>query len=179
MDVVPYLKKIEKFGKDNFMFNISRETAEFLSILSRLKNPKKILEVGTSNGYSTIWLAKSCDAMIWTIEILEKKYPLAVENFKNLKLDKRINAIHGDAILEIPKLKGKFDLVFLDAVKKDYIKYIGLIEPLLAKDALIIADNIVSHKKRAREYIDYMNKNYFSSIIDIGQGLMVSLKHHL
>ncbi len=176
MDVDSYLEKMENFGKNKFMFNISRKTAEFLSILIRLKNPKKILEVGTSNGYSTIWFAKSCNAKIWTIEILAKKHPLAVENFKKLGFDKRITAIHGDAIKEIPRLKGKFDFVFLDAVKKDYINYIKLIEPKLNKNALIVADNIISHKRRAREYLSYMGKNYDCSILDIGQGLMVSLR---
>jgi len=155
------LKQLEQFGKKNYMFNVSRETGEFLNQLVKKYKPKNILEIGTSNGYSTIWLglaAKEVNAEITTIEKDKEKIKLAKQNFKKANLD--INIIQGDALEQIPKLNQKFDFVFIDALKKDYLKYLKSIN--LSKRAIITAHNVVSHKNKMLDYLDFVRNNYES-----------------
>ena len=118
------LQELEIFGRthDGY-YNISADTGEFFYILVLISKAKNVLEVGTSNGYSTIWLgeaAKQNKGKITTIEISEHKVKMALDNFKRANLS-NIKIVHGNAIGEIQKLKGNFDFLFLDAVKEDYI----------------------------------------------------------
>src|SRR3989344_9553563 len=114
--IVKVLAELEEFGKLNFMFNVPRETGELLNLLVRIKKPKKILEIGMSNGYSTIWLSEPGFPVI-SIEADPKKIFLAKENFKKANL-KNITILQGFALDIIKNLKEKFDFVFIDATKK-------------------------------------------------------------
>ena len=102
---------------------------------------------------------------------------MAKENFKRAKL-KNIEIIHGDALKEIPKLKEKFDFMFIDAIKRDYIKYLKLNEKNLKKGAVIVADNAIIFKEKMKHYLNYLqnNKNYSSVLVPIGTGIEFSLK---
>ena len=156
------LKELEKFGKENSMFNISKECGEFLYQLVRQFKPQNILEVGMSNGYSTIWLAsaaKEFETPVTTMEIDSRKIKLAKENFKKAKLD-NIRVIEGDALKIIPSLDEEFDFVFIDAVKKDYLNYLKSIK--LSKKAIIAAHNAVSHKNKMKDFLDFVRENYES-----------------
>ena|SRR3989338_2337198 len=176
------LNELEIFGQDNRGFhNIPPETGEFFYILVKISKSKSILEVGTSNGYSTIWLgeaAKQNKGKVTTIEVSEHKVKMAAENFKRAKLDKTIKIIHGDALEEIPKLKDKFDFLFLDAIKEDYINYFKLAYPKLAKNAVIVADNAIMFEKYMKDYLDYArnHKNLRSVLVPIGSGVEFTLK---
>ena len=143
------------------MFNISRETGEFLHNLIKQFKPQNILEVGTSNGYSTIWLASAAKEFgkVTTIEIDENKIKLAKENFKKANLD-NIHLVYGNALKIIPELNEEFDFVFLDAVKKDYLKYLKSIK--LSKGAIITAHNVVSHKNKMLDYLEFVKSNFES-----------------
>ena len=103
---------------------------------------------------------------------------MAAENFKRAKLDKTIKIIHGDALEEIPKLKDKFDFLFLDAIKEDYINYFKLAYPKLAKNAVIVADNAIMFEKYMKDYLDYArnHKNLRSVLVPIGSGVEFTLK---
>lgn len=162
------LRELEEFGKENRMFNIPKEAGEFLNLLVRIKKPKKILEIGTSNGYSTIWLGLEGDEVV-TIERDGEKRKLAKKNFEKAGL-KNIKIIEGDALEILPKLNEKFDFVFLDAIKKNYIKYFKLIK--FDKNAIVVADNILTHN--LKEYCDFVRKNYKSYLIKIGNGMEVT-----
>ena len=176
------LQELEVFGQKNSgYFNIPPETGEFFYMLILISKAKNILEVGTSNGYSTIWLGeavKQNKGKITTIEIADHKVKIATENFKRAKLDKTIKIINGDALKEIPKLKEKLDFLFLDAVKEDYINYFKLAYPKLTKNAIIVADNAIMFEKYMRDYLNYVrnNKNLRSVLIPIGSGVEFSLK---
>ena len=175
------LKELEIFGsRHDGYYNIPPDTGEFFYILVKLSKAKNILEIGTSNGYSTIWLADAAEensGKVTTIEIAEHKVNMAADNFKRAKLT-NIRIVQGDALKEIPKLKGKFDLLFLDAVKEDYIKYFKLAYPKLTSNAVIVADNAIMFERYMKEYLNYVGKhdNLRSVLIPIGSGVEFSLK---
>ena len=175
------LEELEVFGyKHHGYYNISADTGQFFNILIRISKAKNILEVGTSNGYSTIWLAEAAKqnkGKVTTIEIAEHKVNMAAENFKKTKLS-NIKIVHGDAIKEIPKLKGKFDFLFLDAIKEDYINYFRLAYPKLTKSSVIVADNAIMFEKYMKDYLSYVrnHRNMRSVLMPIGSGVEFSLK---
>ena len=153
------LQELEQFGKENYMFNISRKTGKFLNQLVKKHKPKNILEIGTSNGYSTIWLglaAKEINAKITTIEITQEKINLAKQNFKKAGLN--IIIIQGNALQEIKKLKQKFDFVFIDGTKREYLAYLKLLVPKLNKQAIITAHNVVSLKNKLTDYLEFVKQ---------------------
>ncbi|MDP3765950.1 MAG: O-methyltransferase [Nanoarchaeota archaeon] len=176
------LKELEIFGRthDGY-YNISADTGQFFNILIRISKAKNLLEVGTSNGYSTIWLGEAVrqnKGKVTTIEISEHKVKMAAENFKRAKLDKIIKIVHGDALVEIPKLKGNFDFLFLDAVKENYINYFKLAYPKLTKNAVIVADNAIMFEKYMKDYLHHVrnHKNMRSVLVPIGSGVEFTLK---
>ena len=175
------LNELEVFGMENRGFhNIPPDTGEFFCILVKISKSKNILEVGTSNGYSTIWLAEAAkqnNGKVTTIEISEHKARMAEGNLRRAKLN-NVKIIHGDAIGEIPKLKGKFDFLFLDAIKEDYINYFKLAYPKLAKNAIIVADNAIMFEKYMKDYLSFVrnHKNLRSVLVPIGSGVEFSLK---
>jgi len=175
------LNELEEFGRKNRgYFNIPASTGKFFYNLVLISKAKNILEVGTSNGYSTIWLAeavKKNNGKVTTIEISDFKVKIAKENFKRSKLS-NIKIIQGDALKEIPKLKEKYDFMFIDAIKKDYINYLKLAEKNLKKESIIVADNAIMFKDKMKDYLNYVekNKNYSSVLVPIGSGVEFSLK---
>ncbi len=175
------LQELEIFGTNHDgYYNIPADTGEFFYMLVKISKAKNILEVGTSNGYSTIWLAeavKQNKGKVTTIELMEHKIEMAKNNFKRAKLN-NIKIIQGDALKEIPRLKEKFDFLFLDAVKEDYINYFKLAYPKLTKNAVIVADNAIMFGKYMRDYLQYVenSKNLRSVLVPIGSGVEFSLK---
>ena len=176
------LGELEAFGQEHDgYYNIPPDTGQFFNILVRISKAKSILEVGTSNGYSTIWLGeaiKENNGKIATIEIAEHKVRMAFENFKRAKLDTTIKIIHGDALQEIPKLKGRFDFLFIDAIKEDYIKYFKLAYPKLTKNAIIVADNAIMFERYMKDYLNYVRKHndLRSVLVPIGSGVEFTLR---
>ncbi len=157
---------------------IPEETGKFFYILVSSIKPKNILEVGACIGYSTIWLAEAAQkhgGKVTTIEIDKGNAEIAVENFRKADL-LNINIISGDALKEIPKLKEKFDFLFLDAVKKDYINYFKLMENKLADDAIIVADNAIMFKDKMKDYLEYVRNKYKSVLVPIGTGVEMTAK---
>lgn len=165
------LKQLEvKYGN---LPIIPEETGKFFHILVSSIRPKNILEVGTCIGYSAVWLAeasKKYGGNVTTIEIDNENAKIAAENFRNANLS-NISIINGDALTEIPELKGKFDFLFLDAVKKDYISYFKLIESKLTDDAVVVADNAIMFKDKMGDYLDYVRGKYRSVLVPIGTGV--------
>ena len=181
------LKELEKTQKE--FWNLDRQCANFLNTLIQINNSKNVLEIGTSNGYSGIWILKALQytkGRLTTIEFWEKRQSEARANFKVCCPDVFVEAKIGSAIVvlqdlseEIQKNKrDKYDFVFIDANKKEYIEYFKLIDKITTNNAVILADNILSHYSKVQNYVENLfdNENYQSQIIDIGTGMMLSKK---
>ena len=163
-------RELEAFDKQkreiHRLWNIDAETAKYLFEYIVDLAPKKIIEIGTSNGYSGFWIsaaAKVSNGILETIEVDEERFKLSQNNLKN-----QTNII--------PTLENKYDIAFIDAGKIGYINYIKLLLPKLKDNAIIIADNVISHKKSVQEYIDFMKSDnqFENELIEIGTGLLIS-----
>jgi caffeoyl-CoA O-methyltransferase len=120
---------------------------KLLSFLSTLLQPNYVLEIGTFTGYSALCLAEGLSegGELYTIELREEDAATAKQNFSKSERNHQIHLQIGNAITLIPALDKTWDLVFIDADKTSYIAYYELIVPRLAKNGLIIADNVLFH----------------------------------
>ncbi|MFV0573970.1 MAG: O-methyltransferase [Vibrio sp.] len=183
MKLLNYLsaKGIENdtIAKDKKMkyLNITHDTGEFLSLMVRAVSAENILELGTSNGYSTIWLAQALNetGKIITIENDSIKANEARENFKAAKLNNCIQLIEGNIERIIPNIKDQYDLVFLDADRRMYMDILQDIIRLTKVGGVIICDNASSHYDELKDLIDFFNKKqgYTTCHIPIGKGEFV------
>ena len=173
-----YKKEFERFEKQKksseSFWNIREQTAKFLYSFIKAKSPENILEIGTSNGYSTFWLSLAVEkSIVDTIEADEYRFKLAKENLKSRK-----NIIQHFGLAEdiISKFNKKFDFVFIDAEKIKYQSYLKLLLDKLSDNAVIIADNIISHKESVTEYLDFLKQNpcFESFLLEIDSGLEIS-----
>ena len=117
----------------------------FLSLISQLIRPEKILEVGTYTGYATLCLAEGLakDGQIDTLDKNEELVDFQRSFFDRCPWGKQIHQHCGDAIEVIPTLEGQYDLVFLDADKKNYLNYLELLLPKIKKGGLLLSDNVL------------------------------------
>ncbi|MDD3304522.1 MAG: O-methyltransferase [Bacilli bacterium] len=186
------MKAMEKYAEENNVPIMDKKGLKFLVDYIKFNNVKSILEVGSAIGYSAINMALvNTNITVTTIEKDEVRYFEALKNIKRFKLDKRINLILGDA-LEI-NLEEKYDLVFIDAAKGQYIRYFEKYSPNVKEDGTIISDNIYFHglieqnerieKKNLRQLVDrikryilFLNENqeFKTEFFKVGDGLAVS-----
>ncbi len=117
----------------------------FLSVLTKLLQPKKILEVGTFTGYATLCLAEGLpkDGLIDTLDKNEELVDFQRSFFDRSPWGKQIHQHCGDAIEIIPTLEGEYDFVFLDADKKNYLNYLELLFPKIKPGGLLLSDNVL------------------------------------
>ena len=176
------LKKMEEYSRSNSgVHSIPREEGEFFYIIVCLFKPRKILELGTSIGYSTTWLglaAKEYGGKIKTVEINPDKVAIARKNFDEAGLSKTITVIEGDINKELEKMRGKFDFVFLDSEKKEYLKHFRMLFPHLRKGGLVAADNAGTHELQMRDYLWHVrnSKGLASVFVPIGNGVELTVK---
>ena len=189
--------EMERYASTNNVPIIELDSIKFIMKYIKLNNVKSILEIGTAIGYSAILMANAnnfCE--ITTIEKDEKRYKEAVKNVNKSGLDKRIEIVYNDA-MDVNLSGCKYDLIFIDAAKGQYIKYFDKFSNYLTPGGVIITDNLKFHglvknkdliKSRnvrgivtkIEKYIDYLkeNKEYVTKFYDIGDGLSVSFKRH-
>lgn len=164
-------------------WNVSRQSANFINMLIKLMKAQNVLELGTSNGYSGLWIAdalKETGGHLTTIEFWEKRQSIARENFKNCGFSDIITCKIGDAYHVIKdEINEKFDIVFMDANKGEYVKYFEAVHPLIKKGGVILADNIISHAKKVQPFIDAINNigDYQVQILDLPDGLLMGYKY--
>ncbi|MBP3925150.1 O-methyltransferase [bacterium] len=175
------LKSLEKTQHD--FWNISRVTGEFLYTLITAQKCKNVIEVGTSNGYSGIWIGKALKQTgghLTTIEFYDKRQSIAKENFKLCKIDDIITPLQGDActILEYMPEDIEIDFAFIDANKRQYIDYFHFIDKHIKKGGIIAADNVLSHEEKVKTFIDEINqdKRYENVILNLPAGLSLARK---
>lgn len=138
------------------MLNVDANEGQLLSEYVIKAKTRRALEIGTSNGYSSIWIALGCrktGGRLTTLEIDEGKVRLARENFRVAGVDSLITLVHGDALREIPRLNGPFEFVFIDAEKSDYVNYLDLILPLVPPGGIIMAHNTRNLRSSLVEFI--------------------------
>jgi predicted O-methyltransferase YrrM len=132
------------------------EGERLLKLVLDLK-ARRVLEIGTSNGYSTVWMAMGLEetgGKIVSIEYDAGRHKLAVENFKKLKLDHLADLRFADALKETPLIEGPFDLVFIDAWKEDYAAYFDMIYPKVRSGGAIAAHDTTSYAKQMAPFLE-------------------------
>jgi len=175
------LKRIESEGRLRFYPIVGRSRGQVLVEQVRMKKPKRILEVGTFIGYSSILMGQELDegSRTATIEIDRDEAELARKNIREADLKAEVTVHVGDALQVIPTLEGLFNLVFLDAAKWEYYNYLKAIEPMLTSGSVIVADNVRSSSRAMKDYLEYVRDsgNYESRYIRGGwDGIEVSIK---
>ena len=175
------LAELEKTQKD--FWNIPRKTGVLINTFIKMMNVQNALEIGTSNGYSGLWIAKALKktgGKLTTIEFYEKRQSLAIENFKKCGVHDIVCPIQGDActVLKSFDKDEKFDFVFIDANKREYVEYFELIKPHLTPKALIVADNIISHAEKVQTFIDAVNADdeFQYEIVEVPGGILVAFR---
>jgi predicted O-methyltransferase YrrM len=161
--------------------NITPETGRFLAILVRATRAARILEIGTSNAYSTIWLAwaaSSTGGHVTTIERSADKIGMARANLERAGVTDRVTVREGVALDVLRGLSGTYDLIFFDADRPNYLAYLGRVLPLLRPGGLLVADNVVSHAGELREFLQTVQSDPVleTVILPVGNGQSVSYK---
>ena len=165
----------------------------FLSIISKIINPKNVLEIGTYSGYSTLCIAEGLDAngIIHTIDKNEELLEIQNKYFEKSGYRNQIKQYTGNAPEIITKIKVNFDMIFLDADKENYSNYLDIVTPKLNKGGVILTDNVLWHGKvlkssethdETTKLIDKFNKklaldsNFKTVMLPIRDGISVSIK---
>src|ERR1700730_2217675 len=161
------------------LLNLEPDTAELLSILARSSGARCALEIGTSNGYSTIWLAASigpAGGRVTSIDRSQEKHRMARENLSAAGLSEYVDLQFGDATEVVKTLPGPFDFVFFDADRKSAPAQLTLFLPNLASAALSLADNVFSHPAEFADYLALVKslKHLQHVVVPVGKGLSVA-----
>ena len=184
------LAELARFGQDNDarettrprrMLNITPDTGRLLWILARATEATRILEVGTSNAFSTIWLADAARATggrVTTLELDPGKIALAGANLAAAGLGDLVDVVEGRAEESLARLPGPFDLVFLDADRPSYLAYLELVVPRLRVGGLLVADNVTSHAAELEDYLRRVKSHpqLLSVTVPIGNGEEIALR---
>lgn len=190
--------QLEQYAKVKRIPIIDKVSLQLLLQIILIKQPKNILEIGTAIAYSTLRMHEIVpNAQITSLEKNEMMYEEALRNVELYSQNNHIKIMLGDALETIERLpkEESFDFVFIDAAKSQYHRYFNAVDPLLIKGGVIVTDNVLfrnlvlasneeipkrykSIVKNLRNFNEQVmsNKNYYSSLIPIGDGLLVSIK---
>ena len=178
--VLDVLSEIEETAKKNSLPSIGPIKGEIIEGIINKYKPQRILEIGTLHGYSAILMANfllsinndnrnednnntNKEIIVTCLEIDQQLANIAKKNIEKAGLSDRIEVIIGDALKIIPTLKNhyRFDLVFIDAVKNHYLRYLKLVEDngLLNNKSLVVADNVLIYENEMKDYLDYVRNS--------------------
>ena len=175
--VLKILAEIEETARKEFLPSIGPIKGKIIEDVINQYKPKKALEIGTLHGYSAILIANiilsgkydnenfnsesSTEHILISVEKDQKLANIARKNIEKTRLSEKIQVINGDALEIIPRLKSKFNMIFLDATKSEYLKYLQLIEKysLLNKRAVVVADNVLIYENEMKDYLDYVRNS--------------------
>lgn len=171
-----------KSGKADLpaLLQVSRDAGIFLKIISSMAPEGNMIEVGTSGGYSTLWIALTAiekNKKVKTYEISRQKYDFACETFEKAGVTDFVNAVFGDAT-KLLKSESDVSFCFLDADKEVYDKCFEIILPKLSSGGIVVADNVLSHREIMEPFIYDVKstKELDSIIIPIGTGMLLARK---
>jgi predicted O-methyltransferase YrrM len=183
------LKELEFWGQENDrvqtdrslkMLNLERETAELIRALVVGRQPQRILEIGTSNGYSTIWLAASVGpgGRVTSIDRSPHKLRMAKENLERAGLLGRTELLLGNASEVVTGIDGPIDVVFFDADRLSAPEQLALLLPKLSVNALLLADNARSHPEEIADYLAAVQEltHFEHMVVSVGKGLSVAYR---
>lgn len=163
------------------MMNLEPDTAQLISLLVRSSKRTRILEIGTSNGYSTLWLAWSAQQTGGHVISLDReanKHALAAANLQRAGLQDLVDLHCGEATQIVAELSGPFDCIFFDADRLSAPAQLALLYPKLAPDALLLADNALSHPTEIAGYLAALQTlpDVEQMILPVGKGLSVAYR---
>jgi predicted O-methyltransferase YrrM len=183
--------ELEHFGEANDsatrerprrMLNITRDTGEFLAVLVRASLARRVLEIGTSNGYSTLWLAEAARAIsgcVTTVELADYKVELAQANFARSGLSSFITLVHADASSVLRKSDpNSYDLIFLDAERSEYPRLWPELRRVLRPGGLLIVDNAISHAEEMAPFVALVKADteFLKCLVAVGKGELLAVK---
>lgn len=189
------LEVLKKFARENYVPILQDDTMQVIKTILAIRKPNKILEIGTAIGYSALCFSEYLEgenAIIKSVELDKVTSEMAKNNIKEISDENNIMVTNMDAYEYMKTLNEKFDVVFIDAAKGQYMKYLEQAYRLTQKGSIIIADNVLlrgmvmggynEHKHRTavtrlREYIKEVTENprLESTVIDVGDGLAISV----
>lgn len=197
MGNTPFLNELEQTAIQTGIPIIRPQMQSFLKLLLAIKQPGKILEVGTAIGFSALLMSEygPKDCQITTIENYEKRIPIAKENFKRAGREKQITLLEGEAAELLKELSGEYDFIFMDAAKGQYIHFLPDVLKLMPLGGLLISDNVLQDGEilesryavtrrdrtihgRMREYLYELkhNEQLQTDILPLGDGVTVSVR---
>lgn len=164
------------------MLNVTPDTGAFLAVLAKATGARRILEIGTSNGYSTLWLADAVahvGGAVTTIELVHGKIEMARANFSRAGLDTRITLLEGDAGTMLASLfDASFDLIFLDSQRSAYPDWWPDIRRVLRPGGLLVVDNATSHAEEMADFTATVRADggFTTSLVPVGKGEFLAVK---
>lgn len=179
-DVIKNFRRID--------YNSTPGDAQFLQMLIGASRAKNGLEIGVATGYGAIVMGLAFErnkGRLTGIEIDAKMVASARANIKKMELQETVTVVRGAALKVIPKLDGPFDFVFIDALKKEYLRYFLAVEPKLKPRAIVVADNVIQYADEMRDFLDAIqgSPKYHSVIIRASDekhdGMMLISASHL
>jgi caffeoyl-CoA O-methyltransferase len=159
--------------------NLERDTGRWLALLARATDAREVLEIGSSNGVSTIWLAAAAQhngGRVTGTEILPERAADANRNLADAGLDAVARVVAGDARTTVASLPGPFDIVFIDAEKDDYVDHFQAVADRVGPGGLILADNVISHDLSEYQAMLRSRSDVETVTIPIGRGVEFTLK---
>ena len=179
-DQTALLERIK--AADQGQFAVSEEDGRFLRVLVATRGTRRALEIGGASGYSGIWIGqglRQTGGRLISIEYDPVRAKEAADNLAHAGLSDIVQVIHGDAFVEIPKLTGTFDMIFLDAWKKDYKRFFELTFPSLDPGGVFLAHNVVNKRSEMGEFFDAIGAapGAWSTIVaPSGEGISLTYK---
>jgi len=150
---------------DNFhrtSLNTAPEDAMMLRILVESSGAKRGVEVGAASGFGAINMGIAFERTgghLWTHDINPKAVQETQENLKKVGLESVVTCVEGDALQTLQRIEGPIDFVFIDALKRDYFKYLKILEPKLKVGAVVVADNVIVSAREMKDYLDYVQQD--------------------
>ncbi|ABP66508.1 O-methyltransferase, family 3 [Caldicellulosiruptor saccharolyticus DSM 8903] len=189
------LLKIEEYAKKHNIPIVSREVSRLLTILTMLRKPKRILEIGTAIGYSTLSMHIGFpEAKIISIEMDFDMVMQAKRNVKEFNAEDKITIIGGEAEEVLQAIDGEFDMIFFDAAKAQYIDYFNLTKDKMSKECLLVCDNVlfkgmvvgrrylvrrkITITKRMNKFIKMIEDDpeFVMTLLPISDGVLIAIK---
>jgi predicted O-methyltransferase YrrM len=162
--------------------NVEPETAELLGVLVRALRARRVLELGTSNGYSTIWLGDAAEAVggaVVSLEIETDRTQQALANVTRAGVKDFVELRTEDAAAALPAYDdAAWDLIFLDAERPAYVGYWPQLMRVLAPHGLLVVDNMLSHAKELVDFSElvYADPDVTSTLVTVGAGVLLAVK---